>query len=142
MGAAARDEIAFRRMVFSLLVIVAGCTGAWFLLTSGGGEPDARRSLTATGKAPRFTVKLLEFPKSSANQEKAAKLAQSSAVRSLASGNELHLMELSGERLALCVGRFESAEAPELRRLLEKFQEYAEHGRRPFPEAAILSSPR
>jgi hypothetical protein len=141
MSAEARDEVAFRKMLFSALVILAGCTGAWFLLTSGRSREE-RRSLSATGTAPRFTVRLLEFPESPENRAKAARLAQSDSVKALAGAHDLQLVPLSGGRVVLCVGRFDSQDSPELRRLLGDFQAFADRGRKPFPEAAILSFPR
>jgi len=148
-GLGADDEqggVLLRRVLFYVAVAVAGCTGAWFLVatvTAGGGS---QRFLSVTRPAPGaagfFTVKLLEFAPSASNRAVAARLVSKAPIRSLAGPHEFCLLELPNQRLALCVGRFDSPDSPEMRQLLRRFQDYAERGNRVFQEASALSFPK
>lgn len=133
-----------RRAVFFASAAVVCLMGAWFLLTTVTSENDGRHALSApksaTSQTPAFTVRLLQFTASRANEAKATELASHAAVKSLAGRNEFCIVHLPNGYLALCVGRFERRDSPELRELLAKFQQYKERGSKVFPDAAILAS--
>jgi hypothetical protein len=110
-----------RRAVFFASAAVVCLMGAWFLLTTVTGDARGRQALSvaksATSATPAFTVKLLEFVPSKARRDKANELASQDSIKSLAGANEFHLLDLPNGHLALCVGRFERRDSPELRQL-------------------------
>ena len=139
-----RDEIFLRRVLFSIAVAVVGCMGAWFLLTTVTWPGDEPRSLSmvesATGSF--FTVRLLHFSNSESKRTAAAELASKAAIRAAAGDSEFHLFRLPGERVALCVGRAERADAPELQRLFREFRACSEGDRRLFADVAVIEFPQ
>ena len=139
-----RGEIFLRRVLFSVAVAVVGCMGAWFLLTTVTWPGDEPRSLSmvesATGSF--FTARLLEFRHSESKQAAVAALTSKAAIRAAAGDSEFHLYRLPGGRVALCVGRAESRDAPELQRLCREFQACSEAGRRLFADVAVIEFPQ
>ncbi|KPK66102.1 MAG: hypothetical protein AMK73_01030 [Planctomycetes bacterium SM23_32] len=130
-----------RRVLFSVLVAVVGCMGAWFLLTNavGGGAVQEVLSLTdaPAGTASHYTVQLLEFVPSGAKRAAAERMASQEALRGLAAGHEFRLLDSLDGRVSLCVGRFSDPESPEAAALLRRFRDYSEDGRALFAGARV-----
>lgn len=136
------EDIFLRRVVFSVLVAVVGCMGAWFLVTTVTGSDGSQRALTVSDENPGarevFTVKLLEFSPGESKLAPAEQLIEKQSIKSMAGQNELHFRKLPGGRVALCVGSFDSEDSPELQQLLQRCHGYSEDGRRPFARASII----
>jgi hypothetical protein len=135
-----QDDILFRRVLFWVLAVVISFMGVWFAVTSSGVQ-DAQPVLSANddvpGPATRYAVRLLCFAPS--KRATADRLVARDSIRALAAGCEFHFVKLAGGQCALCVGRFESEDSPDLHRLLEEFRTHREQGRRLFPEADVVS---
>jgi hypothetical protein len=138
----AADDLFMRKVLFSVLLAVIGCMGAWFTLTTvSGNRSEAQPVLSVTGTSDAegaqtwFTVKLVEFPpekRATANQ-----LAAQGAMQQLADGEPFQVLALE-DCEALCVGRFADHDAPELQRLLARCRLYSEGGL-DFSQANILT---
>ncbi|MHC4591798.1 MAG: hypothetical protein ACYS8L_03770 [Planctomycetota bacterium] len=125
--------------------VVAGvtCLAAALLIVRIFEDLPSQRDLDARERnAPFYTVQLVAFPDSDSNLGTAASLMTQERVMDLAGENELRLLAVSEDRVALCVGRFEEADSPELLDLHEEFRDYADGRRRPFKGAAIRRFPR
>jgi hypothetical protein len=138
-----QEGIGMRRAVFFASAAVVCLMGAWFLLTTVTSGNQGRHALSApksaTSETSAFTIKLLEVEASRASWAKATDVASRPAVKSLAGTNEFRRVDLPNGHAALCVGRFERRESPELRDLLAKFQQYKERGTKVFPDAVVVS---
>jgi hypothetical protein len=141
-----RDGNRMRRAIFTVAAVSMGGLGAVFLVWTLAVGGRGGRILTANSSPGRpagsFTVKLLEFPSTGPKRQDAERLCAMAPVRTLAGSSEFHFVSLPGGRMALCVGRFERRDSPELLGLLRGFQEYADRGNRVFPAASILDLSR
>ncbi len=138
------EDMGRREWVFRLSTVLVVCIGAWILLTSVLGGGDSKPVLSTEGSVSPdgqlYTVKLREFGRS----ELAAmrRICSTPQMRALAEGNSFRMVELSDDRLAVCVGEAEQQESAELRRLLANFEELETRGgERPFRSAEICISP-
>ena len=137
LGAESDDEDLFmRRVLFSVFVAVLGCMGAWFMITTvSAGSSGLRDVLSATESASTAqTIMLLCFRDDAAGRETAAELARSEELQAIAGGHDFSLVDLPQGQCALCVGRFEDSDSPELAGLLTQFAQY-------FEQAAIMPLP-
>ena len=138
VGAESDDEDIFmRRVLFSVIVAVLGCMGAWFLVTTVNSGPQSRVLSATQNTRELYTVRLLEFPGTDAKLAVASELSRNADLRAIAGKHEFDIVELSDGRYALCVGRFESQDSPELQRLLKELRDYAEDGVHYFTKATI-----
>jgi hypothetical protein len=133
-----------RRVLFSVLVVVVGCMGGWFLLTTVVGGADGRRVLSVTDETPRgsacYTVQLLpEFAPSRSKRAIAERMIGREPLAELAGEHEFYILEFPNGRAALCAGRFRDRQAPEMAELLRRLRTYSEDGQRLFAEARIRS---
>jgi hypothetical protein len=125
--------------------VIAGvvCLAAALLIVRIFEDLPNQRDLDARKRnVPFYTVQLVAFPDSDSKLGTAASLMTQEPVMDLAGKNELRLLAVSEDRVALCVGRFAQANAPELLDLHEAFRDYNDRGRRPFEGAAIRRFPR
>jgi hypothetical protein len=140
------EDIFLRRVVFAVLVVAVACVGGWFLLATLSSARSDRPVLSVNGRpagrALAYTVKLLDFP--GANRDAAMLLAGKESLRRLAGGHRFECIGIQDGRLALCVGQFDSPDAPELRTLLTSFREFkeTEGGSALFPKATVYSYPK
>ena len=63
------------------------------------------------------------------------------AVTALASDNEFSFVDLPDGQMALCVGRFEGEDSPQLRLLLHACQGFDAGGQKLFEGASICEMP-
>lgn len=129
-----------RRVLFVVLLAVAGSMGIWFLLTTFRGAEQGRSILSVTdvpsGVSATYTVKLMEV---APDKRRAAEAFMNAPVLGqLAAPHGCTLLELADGRLALCVGEFEDRDSPQLQELLRRSREFR-HGDVSFRDASILS---
>lgn len=125
------DDYVRRRVVFVMLVAVVFGTGAMVLLPSL--RPSGGPTLAKGSKVPApYTVKLMEVR--GADRMAAEEVIKRPVVKKLAKHHELFLARIGDDRLALCAGRFTSPNSPQLRDLLEEFQQV-------FRKACVFRSP-
>lgn len=124
-----------RKIVFAVAV---ACIVAVALLVAS----EALKNNTAGGApgiridAPRrYTVRLGAAPQ--ASRTKVEEILGRDTIMELADGNELFTRELPGGRLALCAGKFDSADDPDARALLSRMKSLEVRGRRVFASARI-----
>ena len=135
-GESQEEDLFLRRVLFSVFVAVLGCMGAWFMITTvSAGSSGLRDVLSATESASTAqTIMLLCFRDDAAGRETAAELARSEELQAIAGGHDFSLVDLPQGQCALCVGRFEDSDSPELAGLLTQFAQY-------FEQAAIMTFP-
>jgi hypothetical protein len=138
------EDIVLRRVLFFVLVLVVGCTGAWFLVTTLGERRGEGILLSVTGSAADpsglfYTVKLAELEPSGDVAERLNRFVERASRMGLAEAGDFYRLRLADGRHVLCVGRFESEESPELRALCERFRSYRAGSGRPFEDAAIYN---
>ncbi len=139
----AQEDMFLRRVLFSVLVAVVGCMGAWFVLTTVTGPGpgiEGQRSLVVNGRnetIPAFTVELLRFPATKANEAKAQELVLLDDIRAVAGNQGFFLRPVAADQRALCSGRFADRRAADA--ALKRFQDYTERSTGGFPDAAVMS---
>ena len=123
--------------IFAALVLAGTLLLAMRVLDRGSGAPH-RDIRVETGGV--YTVRMSVLP---AAQERAAVgLMSEPAIVSLAAGHEIFLRNLPQDRLALCVGRFKSAEDPGAKGLLGRVQSFeVRPGQRVFAGADLWVCP-
>ncbi len=138
-----QEGIFLRRVVFAIVAVAVGSIGVWFVFNTVEDPGEQQLVLSATGSAPPssgvYTVKLLEF--SPSREPFARRLAQMDEVRDLAGDNEFSFLNLPDGRMALCVGRFEGEDSPQLRLLLHACQSFDAEGQKLFEGASICEMP-
>ncbi len=133
-----------RKLVFGTSVAIVGCVGIWILLTAAFGGRESSRVLNAVspvaGQPPCYAVKLWEFEAS--ERATADDMISMEKMQTLAGGHDYWIAELSGGRLALCVGRFEDRDSEQLAELLRGVQQFqSPSGNRLFQSAACWRYP-
>jgi hypothetical protein len=123
-----------RMTAFGLLTLGLVIMAAWFVLTAVR-EPRAER-LTAQQEV-QHTVKVLEMP--AAERDAAQSLLDHSTLVKLADGHRLHLLPRDDEKLALCMGAFDSEQSPEARQVLRRVRDFTREGKKAFPAAEIIA---
>ena len=138
-----QEGIFLRRVIFSVVVVVVGFLSVWFVLNTVNESERRKPVLSATDSAPPasavYTVKLMEF--SPAMEPRARRLTEMDAVKDLAGANEFVFLSLPDGQMALCVGRFESPDSPQLRLLLEACRGFEAMGQRLFVDASVCQMP-
>jgi len=130
---------AYRRRlaVFTALVAIVAAFGVWMALTSvdrgTGGMELVTISSGVKPEAGDVTLKAALLPENSNGLGR--RLMANPRVKALAGDHELFLSETPDGRKTLCVGLFESADDPELERLMQRFRELQLNGRNVFPKA-------
>ena len=136
------ERIRRRGVFFVVAAVAAGLVGLTFVLMTLTGGVQNQRMLSVTrparGRPSFYTLKLLEFPATEDKRAGASRLADAPSMQALAGRHEFHIVELASGRLALCVGRFDRQDAPELADVTARFRRYAEDGQRPFAQASVL----
>jgi len=141
-GLSAEDQeerFFIKRIAFSLVVAVVACAGAYMVLTtlSSRGVPNLALSakVVAPAASPAYTVVLWQGAASGAGAVQ--QIIGRDEVKALAGRNEFHSLELQDGSKAMCVGRFDDPDSPQLKQLLAKFREVRISGARPFQAARI-----
>jgi len=125
-----------RRRVFTLLAAAVGLTGLLLVLTSVRNQPGPDVTLTTKDAPPPiYTVKVLEIPVSA--RDAGEQILKRPEVISLAGNNELFLTGIDKDHIALCVGRFSSAESAPIKEVVERFRNFEFNGKRIFDSACV-----
>ncbi len=138
-------DIFVRSVLFSVLVVAIVSVGGWFLIGGIGDTSTPRPALSADGVAtnrPVYTLMLFEIsPNASATERQnlVSGLSEEARLRPLVGRHAIECVDLGGGKRALCVGRFDSENDPELQDLRDKFRGFTERGERPFESASIRS---
>ena len=135
-----QEDMFLRRVLFIVLVAVVGCMGGWFVLTTVSAPGPEQRTLSVNGtssRMPVFTVELLRFGASKANEAAARELVELDDIQVVADSQEFFLRPVGEGEQALCCGRFADRRTAE--EVLARFQEYTQSSRRGFPKAAVMS---
>lgn len=140
------EEIFRRKVVFAAAVAVVCCLGAWMLFTSALMGSQARPSLSATNQVASsdgdYTAMLYRCDDAGLESVKRI-LASDDRLQELAGPHEFWNVKLADGRWAVCVGRAEDEDSPELQRLVRQFRDFSgPNGVRPFRSADIVPCPR
>jgi hypothetical protein len=142
-GLSAEDQeerFFLKRIAFSLVVAVVACAGAIMVLTTASSRSEPELALNARTESPVaariYTVVL--WTGAPAGVGVIQKIIAADEVKALAGRNEFRLMECQGGSKAMCVGRFEDPDSPQIKQLLGNFREVrTSKGAQPFKAATI-----
>lgn len=131
----AREEpsMVVRTALFVGVTFLLVGLAAWFVATA---VSSPRATSLSARQERRHTVKVLEMP--AARRETARSMLDHQALVSLADGHRLHLRSVGQQKLALCMGVFESERSPDALRLLRRVREFTREGKKAFPSAEII----
>ena len=142
-GLSAEDQeerFFLKRIAFSLVVAVVACAGAIMVLTTASSRSEPELALSARIESPvaarLYTVVL--WTGAPAGVGVIQKIIAADEIKALAGRNEFRLMECQGGSKAMCVGRFEDPDSPQIKQLLGSFREVrTSKGAQPFKAATI-----
>jgi hypothetical protein len=133
-----RGYVLRQRIFLALVVSVLGL-GVWIVATSMRDRDGSRSSLLSLSDSRGFyTVMVRELPES--ERKLAKKLSDTPRLISLAGEYRLFVLDVSEDRIGLCVGRFSNKKSPALEELCGRFREFKCDGRYPFESAHIFNT--
>lgn len=142
-GLSAEDQeerFFLKRIAFSLVVAVVACAGAILVLTtlSSRNEPELALSARSEAAAAARLYTVVLWTGAPAGLGVIQKVIAADEIKALAGRNEFRLMECQGGSKAMCVGRFEDPDSPQIKQLLGNFREVrTSKGAQPFKAATI-----
>jgi hypothetical protein len=139
-----QEDLLVRRTMFSVLAAVVACMGIWFLVTTVGSDVMLSVNGYRDASAVLHTVKLMEVDTSAdaAVEETVEKVAVQARRERWMGEEDFHCLRVGGGRIALCLGEFTNADAPELSLLLDKVRNFRDGDEELFPRAEVISYPK